>query len=622
MSRSLKAKMMLIVIICVTLLIGISSWLTYNQIQKVLHNSILDASKKSAEYNARIISEKFQGIISLVEILAGTDAVRSMFWDIQEIELSRALNKEKSIETLFVADKNGVFNMTSGATGNIADRDYFKKVMQTGDTVISDPIINRGTGERVIVIATPIKVDEDTIVGLLGATIELHFLQELVKGMKINGFGYGWIIDSELRTIAHPEEKYLGNTDIFAGNEQLKTIARRIVDGGKGTAFYGFNGINKELAYAPIELMGWSIAMIADTSDIFSSLNAVRNTSLIIGLVAIFVGLIVAYFIAGYFASPILDLNAVVQKVAEGDLTQSIRVKSKDEIGRLADSFNQMVNNLQEMIERILQSSAETSSTSQELAASSEEASASIEEVSNSIQQLSITTEELSKNSQIMAAAASEVNDLTDKGLNYMISTQQGLEEVMETSNESRETIISLNKANEEIKGIVDVISKIADQTSLLALNAAIEAARAGEQGKGFAVVADEVRELAEETQKSAGNIHDLIERLVTRTGQAVNIITENNSRIAERVNDANKTRDVFENIAEKINSLVSQIEEVAAAAQQFSGNIEQISAATEEQSASMQQISSSAQQLASIAQELNHLVNRFKVKKDESGQD
>ncbi|MEC9488282.1 MAG: methyl-accepting chemotaxis protein [Halanaerobium sp.] len=615
MNKSIKTKLILVFVLLIAVLLVGSSLVTYNQSQAILHESINANAKNQASDNARIITEWLEGMEQQAVALANTDSIRMMQWIVVESQMIELVERDDAVEIIYMADTEGNYQATTGGSGSIADRSYFQEAIETGEPVVSDPIINKETGTQSIAIAAPIKDKAGNVLGILGYTVKLDYLQNLVAEMKISGYGNGWIINKDMTTIAHPVDEYMGNKTILEeGNQELRDIASDMAAGKTGVKTYSLQGTEKFLAYAPVKLTGWSVAISAPVDQVLQPLNTIKRSSILIGAIAIILGLIVTFFVASYLAKPIVSLSKVAEVVAEGDLTQQVEVQTKDEIGRLAGSFNKMIENLQDMVERIIENAQLTSSTSQELAATSEETSASIEEVASSIQEFSATTEQISVNTQNMAEAASEVNNLTDEGLEFMGQTQSGLEEVLVSSAKSKETINSLNEATEEIKGIVEVISSIADQTSLLALNAAIEAARAGDQGRGFAVVADEVRELAEESQKSAGNIQQLIEGLIGRTREAVAIIEENDNKIETRVQDVNKTSDIFAEIGDKVTALVSQIEEVAAATQQFAGSTEEVSAASEEQSASMEQISSSAQQLAVIAQELNELVNQFKV--------
>lgn len=345
--------------------------------------------------------------------------------------------------------------------------------------------------------------------------------------------------------------------------------------------------------------------------------SKVRNSTIKIIVTAI-VCLVLAIALAVLFSfkivNPIKKMVNKAQTIAEGDLTAKIDIERDDEVGVLAEDFNIMVENLRKMVGEVGNTAKEVSGTSQELSASNQQVSSSIEEVANSVQEFSFNTDQVSETAQDMTEVIEEVNDLAHNGLEQMDTTQQEMEQILHSSEESKDTINELNEASEEIGNIVGVISDIAEQTNLLALNAAIEAARAGEQGKGFAVVADEIRELAAQTQNSASNIKDIIEKLIAKTEQAVTTISKNNSQVEVGAQKLNETGEAFRNITERIEGVVAQIQEMAATSEELSAGGEKISGAVDDQSNAMQQISDSAQELAGMAQELNDLIDQFDV--------
>ena len=207
------------------------------------------------------------------------------------------------------------------------------------------------------------------------------------------------------------------------------------------------------------------------------------------------------------------------------------------------------------------------------------------------------------------------------------------MQSVRDSSGQVAGAIRDLAAKSEQIGGIVETITGIAEQTNLLALNAAIEAARAGEQGRGFAVVADEVRKLAEESQAAAASISGLIGQIQSDTLNAVKVVEDGARRTEDGVATVAQTRDAFERIGESVEDMSAphredrgrrqriagsaarmhdEIGEVAGVAEQSSASAEEVSASTEQTSASTQEIAASAQELASSAQQLERLVAEF----------
>ena len=209
------------------------------------------------------------------------------------------------------------------------------------------------------------------------------------------------------------------------------------------------------------------------------------------------------------------------------------------------------------------------------------------------------------------------------------------MRQVRENSGEVTQVMHQLANKSEQIGGIIETITGIAGQTNLLALNAAIEAARAGEQGKGFAVVAEEVRKLAEDSQRAAATIADLVQEIQAETNHAVFVVEAGAERSEQGAATVEQARDAFERIGASVDGMSARVDsiaaavhqiaasaekvqddmtEVAAVAEESSASSEQVSASTQQTSASAQEIAASAQQLAGTANELERLVAQFQV--------
>ena len=209
------------------------------------------------------------------------------------------------------------------------------------------------------------------------------------------------------------------------------------------------------------------------------------------------------------------------------------------------------------------------------------------------------------------------------------------MRQVRENAGEVTQVMQQLANKSEQIGGIIETITGIAGQTNLLALNAAIEAARAGEQGKGFAVVAEEVRKLAEDSQRAAATIADLVQEIQAETNHAVFVVEAGARALRAGRRDRRAGarrlrahRRLVEGMSARVDAIAAAVQqiaasaervqedmaEVAAVAEESSASSEQVSASTQQTSASAQEIAASAQQLAGTANELERLVAQFAV--------
>ncbi|GIN64138.1 hypothetical protein J27TS8_41310 [Robertmurraya siralis] len=371
----------------------------------------------------------------------------------------------------------------------------------------------------------------------------------------------------------------------------------------------------------------------------------------------VIVGLSIAYLTSRMISKPLKFVTDNVKEVAKGNLTMDpIKIKNKDEIGDLAEAFNEMGTSLANLIRQVTVTSETVAASSEQLLASSEQTSKATELITISIQEVAAGSEhqvqsavngnqsmqEISKGMEQVAGAIQIVSDLSlstnekaEAGNVVVSETVTQMNTVQEQVTKIADNIQVLGTRSKEIGQIVDLISQVSEQTNLLALNAAIEAARAGEHGKGFAVVADEVRKLAVESNKATDNIRALIGQIQKEIKEVTVSMDEGKKSVKSGIEKVNETGVSFHEITDMISSISTQAQEVSAiveevnasteemvqkmseittVSQQAAENSQQVAASAEEQNASMEEISASAHTLSSMAQELQENVSKFKV--------
>ena len=291
------------------------------------------------------------------------------------------------------------------------------------------------------------------------------------------------------------------------------------------------------------------------------------------GLIAILFGL----FISNIISKPLRQGVTFAQAVAAGDLTQTVKLDQKDEIGQLAQALNEMVAKLSSIVgdcmsaaDNVASGSQELSATAQQLSQGATEQAASAEEISSSMEEMTSSIKQNSDNSSQTEKIA--IKSSTD--------AKEGGKAVTETV-----------AAMKEIATKINIIEEIARQTNLLALNAAIEAARAGEHGKGFAVVASEVRKLAERSQAAAGEISTLSSR-------SVQVAETAGEMLNKMVPDIQKTSELVQEISASSKEQDTGAEQISKAIQQLDSVIQQNASASEEMASTSEELSGQAEQL------------------------
>ncbi|OIJ12935.1 hypothetical protein BKP35_10245 [Anaerobacillus arseniciselenatis] len=388
-----------------------------------------------------------------------------------------------------------------------------------------------------------------------------------------------------------------------------------------------------------------------------SSMVTLISTLLIVSTIALLFAAAVTYIISKQISKPVLAIANGAEKIANGDLTgETLQIKNRDELGRLAESFNKMHDNLKNMIFKVSDSANDLSASSEQLSASAEQTSSAtnqialsitnvsenlqnqsdhVDETNQTVGQMAVGIQQITNNVVAVTESATDVQQLSDEG---SAKIKDGIKQMGLVNNKvshSKKMVEELGVQSKEISQIVDLINNIADQTNLLALNAAIESARAGEAGRGFAVVADEVRKLAEKSTKSTKQISTIVEQIQLKIAAIVEAMDSGAHEVNKGVTAVNQTGEAFKKIQKAVNNTAGQMQDVSAAAQQLAsgsdevtkamndvrklnhsitGQSQEVSVAAEEQLSSMEEVSHSANQLADMAEELQELVMSFKV--------
>lgn len=535
---------------------------------------------------------------------------------------------------------------------NLSDRKFFKDTIADRKSHVSDVIINRVTGVPSVIVTQPIKGDSQ-IHGMILQAVNLETLQIFLTQVKVGSTGIAAVIAQDGTLIAHSNRDLLKDGKRIPDSLmlQLKEQPGRLIN------YTDLVGRESVALIIPIKNTEWFTIVSLPVSEFQSGFYA----SLIWMLVALGVGIIIVAFFGWRYIlktlRPIEDLVQEAAKIAAGNFTVSnLNINSNDEVGQLAQSFEQMTVNLRILMKQVSEATAQVAAASEQLNASAEQSAQASNQVSTSIaftvegiekqtsgvaHVLSLV-EEIANSSQEGANATQHASDITEQavhatteGSNAVRNTIIQMNKIQNTVDDSAEVVTDLGVRSKEIGLIVETISGIAGQTNLLALNAAIEAARAGEQGRGFAVVAEEVRKLAEQSQEATKHISSLITDIQIKTDRAVAAMSSGKDEVGKGTEVVSKAGTAFEEIerhvtkvseitigiAARLNKAVGTSAQVLSATKEvdmIGGEIarqaQNISAATEEQSASMQEIASSSQSLTNLAEELQNAVRQFKI--------
>jgi methyl-accepting chemotaxis protein len=366
-------------------------------------------------------------------------------------------------------------------------------------------------------------------------------------------------------------------------------------------------------------------AFYIETKEMISKVNktVILGSVILIGLF-----ILTTIFIILSINKSIKTVVAAAKEVASGDLSHTVHLESRDEMGIMASELNSMLNKLNQAFtaisgetERVFSYAENLSDSSDHLLKGSKEQKMQVDQVVTASSEMSQTIIEMARNASDASEATKVSFEAAQNGSNVSEQTKEKITNLVDSVSEASESITRLGKSAEEIGEILSVIQDIADQTNLLALNAAIEAARAGEHGRGFSVVADEVKKLAERTGKATEEIAGKIRTNQKETEGVVMSMQKGKAIADEAITTATHAGEALstivagsENVMEMVERIAIATDEQSSAAEEVSQTMENTADIINQNSQRSEDVKMASGELVLLAKELKAQVNNFKT--------
>jgi len=546
--------------------------------------------------------------------------------------------------------------MVPNTTNDMSGLAYVQKAL-AGEVAIHEPVYDEEFGGMILAYAAPIWKDgkiNSSIVGAVVVTANAQTFSDLMAGIEISEGSGAYIINGEGTVIASENfgqvfnrENAIKAAESDRSKRALAAVEQKMIAGESGVDSCKYNGKSQVMAYMPVGINDWSIAVHAPYTDFLGGNIQAIALIVLVMVVAIALGVFSAKKLGAKLGAPIQVCVDRLRLLAQGDLDAPVpEIETKDETKILADAtaeivvaqkaiisditsilstmadgnftahsqigeeayvgtYIQLLTSLRELkyklkntLQSIREGSDEVSQGASQLADGAQSLAEGSTDQAGSVQELQATiinmTAQVEENAKVSEAAAKMAADVAGRAQESSAEMDKMTEAMTRISNTSL-----------EIGKIITEIEDIADQTNLLSLNAAIEAARAGEAGRGFAVVADQIRKLAEDSANSAVNTKKLIESSIAEV--------EAGNRIAVR------TAEVMAEVIEGLQTIAGGAQATCASSIQqaemmgeLGKGVEQISEVVQSNSAIAEEVSATSEELSAQAISLDNLVGQF----------
>ncbi|WP_024466975.1 methyl-accepting chemotaxis protein [Treponema pedis] len=666
----------LVFIIALILEITSAVRIARNAIKEKVAIHLMDKASDAAE----IIEGRLQVLFLYLEKFTMHSYLHTdeLSYDKKLARLSNDIKRNEQILSFALCNMQGICHYYGGESVNVKDTVWFLSA-SNGKNFVSSPIVKENVEKVVMHFAVPIYGENNTVQGVLFTEIDSMWLASLAGDIVIGETGSCYIMDKNGMTIAGKnmesvQSKLLASHKQHGDSDAVSsaTITAFILNSKeKQVDYYDYKGKSWIALYTPIKSVGWNVIIKAPLVEFTGSIEIMRTTMIVIGIVIALCAVILIYILARRITKPLKTAVDALKNIANGDGDLSVRLPliGKDEITDMAKYFNRTIEKIGNAIFSVTEHTGKMQASSEELSSNMIETASAINEISANIggvkQQAFTQSESVAETKLIIEQIIGLIKELTGRIETQVLSVERSsisigqmveniikVTEMLEKNNELIKEVYKQTEngkngartANEIVQQIAEksnslieaseVIRNIASQTNLLSMNAAIEAAHAGEAGKGFAVVAGEIRKLAEESNIQGKQIGDvikqslqIIENIVVagtgaeRTfGRVYDLVKEVSNQEAIILKTMQEQKNGNNNILAEIKNINTVTEEVKASSDEMhsggkkiENELKRLDELTAVIKSSMNEMATGAVQINNAVQEINELTVKNK---------
>lgn len=547
--------------------------------------------------------------------------------------LSDIAGGNPTISEIQVATTDGRYltfpSSPTGADYDPRKTDWFAGALENNKTFVSDVFQFSKTEFPKIAVSLPLLDEDEETVGVIVAFVSVPKLSEFIGQIKLGDTGYGMIVDRSGKLVAHPDKTYALKRPAM---NQL-SVVQDVIAGQSGFKQVTLNGAEYYAAYQYDTSLKWGMLVVQSVAEVKREVHTLQLTILVVSAVGLGALAALLYLFVRKIINPVKEVQQKMSSFSEGNLLQTMQVRSNDEIRQLADSFNSMSQQIRSIIGKIQHVIVEVKEVAHHVGNGSRHSHAMQSEVVTVTERLSqemdhqqmqihdihtITagiTSEMSRITESMETAVlqnRESRKQSIKASSSIDALKDGMHKISEDMKSSLNAMSAMKESMVDIRDILDLISQISKRTKLLSFNARIEASRAGQAGLGFGIVADEIRLLSEQTEEATARIAQVIQSGETSMERVSDCLELTDHATISGIQTLHQATDIFQqtvHISEAITTQFETIRELSAAIHQQSQSIQN---RVDNLSLSAQEVVSGTQQAVAATQESLSLSEQF----------
>ena len=687
-TRSLWGKQVAGFLILTLIPVIVVGYLSFEHARKSLEQAAFQQLIESREVKSGALLRSLQETMSNVKFLAGLPAVRTAFRDLEAyFKYQEYVAHNESSPTVSVDLDSEVYRNIATAISPVFDKwlslyaksspsedllivvggpagrvlytqrklsdlgaslsggplqdsgleKLWKKVLKTKQPALVDFSEYQPSGGPAAFMGVPMTSESGEVSGIIAARLGSAHLTEIMAVSEAMGqTGQTYLVGQDL--LMRSNSRFDKESSVLRHKANPDAVAAAFKGQHGSRTIRNRAGENVFVAYAPVGISkdpelgaDFDWAVVAEMSE-REAIAPALTLRWRVALTLVCVGLIVvvaALWLARSLTRPIIALAHHAKVVSQGDLSTRLRERQRaDEIGSLAEAFDEMQQTLRKQNREILDgvhvlsaASAEISATVAGLSDRTAQTSSAVTETATTVEEVRQAARLASEKAKIVAHTYHEAEEVSQSGRKAIEDAVQTMRLVRDQMESIGQTVVRLSEHSATIGDIITAVKDLADQSNLLAVNASIEAARAGERGKGFAVVAQEIKALADQSKEATEQVRTILED-TRKWISAVVMATEQGSRAVEAgVRESISAGESIEKLSESVEESVEAASIIEATSEQQFAGVGQVSTAIasiedslHQQVEHTSQLEDAAGRLTELGEQLKDLVERYKL--------